>query len=85
MNVGVRELKAKLSHFVSQAASGERVVVTDRGRPVAELVPIAQPSDLQRGIEEGWVEPPARTELNNPLLLEAMQSTASVLAEDRGD
>lgn len=37
--VGVRALKARLSEFIRQAALGERILVTDRGRPVAELVP----------------------------------------------
>ena len=32
MSVGVRELKAHLSEFLSRAASGEEIVVTDRNR-----------------------------------------------------
>ncbi len=39
MQVGIRQLKAQLSALVDRAASGEVVIVTDRGRPVAELVP----------------------------------------------
>jgi antitoxin (DNA-binding transcriptional repressor) of toxin-antitoxin stability system len=35
--VGIRELKAHLSHYVRRARQGERVIVTDRGREVAEL------------------------------------------------
>ena len=35
--VGIRELKAHLSHYVRLARQGERVIVTDRGREVAEL------------------------------------------------
>ena len=38
MNVGVRELKAKLSEYLGRAASGEEVVVTDRGRMVADAI-----------------------------------------------
>lgn len=38
--VGVRELKAHLSSNVHAAAAGARIVVTDRGRPVAELGPL---------------------------------------------
>jgi antitoxin (DNA-binding transcriptional repressor) of toxin-antitoxin stability system len=33
--VGVRELKSRLSEFLRRASEGERVVVTDRGRPLA--------------------------------------------------
>jgi prevent-host-death family protein len=38
-NVGIAELKAKLSHYLTQVRAGQEVVVTDRGRPVARLVP----------------------------------------------
>ena len=36
--VGLRELKARLSHYVERARQGQRVLVTDRGKPVAELI-----------------------------------------------
>jgi antitoxin (DNA-binding transcriptional repressor) of toxin-antitoxin stability system len=35
--VGLRELKAKLGEYVRKAAAGEVVLVTERGRVVAEL------------------------------------------------
>src|SRR5579875_680658 len=37
--VGLKVLKNKLSEYVRLAAAGETVVITDRGRVVAELVP----------------------------------------------
>jgi prevent-host-death family protein len=37
--VGIRELKNRLSHYVRQARAGQEIVVTDRGERVAELVP----------------------------------------------
>jgi prevent-host-death family protein len=40
MEVGIRELKARLSSYVARARRGESVVVTDRGRPVARLQPV---------------------------------------------
>lgn len=33
--VGVRELKNRLTHYLSEVKNGENVVVTDRGNPVA--------------------------------------------------
>jgi prevent-host-death family protein len=36
--VGIKSLKNKLSEYVRAAAAGETVLVTDRGRVVAELV-----------------------------------------------
>jgi prevent-host-death family protein len=40
--VGVRALKQNASAVVAEAAAGEVVTITDRGRPVARLVPLAQ-------------------------------------------
>ena len=41
-NVGVRELKSRLSEYLRRVAAGERLVVTDRGRPVATLAPFEE-------------------------------------------
>ena len=38
--VGVRALKQNASAVVAAAAAGEEVTITDRGRPVAQLVPL---------------------------------------------
>lgn len=46
--IGIRELRQHASRWVRRAASGESFEVTDRGRPVARLVP---PLTLQ-GIEK---------------------------------
>jgi prevent-host-death family protein len=37
--VGVRELKNRLSHYIKLARDGERIVITERGKPVAEIGP----------------------------------------------
>ena len=39
--VGVRELRQHASRYLERVARGESLEVTDRGRPVARLVPIA--------------------------------------------
>ena len=38
----VSELKASLSRFLARVKAGEEVIVTERGRPVARLVPAAR-------------------------------------------
>lgn len=38
--VGIRALKQNASAVVAEAASGEIVTITDRGRPVAQITPI---------------------------------------------
>lgn len=39
--VGIRALKQNASAVVAEAAAGELVTITDRGRPVAQLGPVA--------------------------------------------
>ena len=41
MDVSMRELKARLSHYLKLATYGEQVTVTSRGRPIARLLPAA--------------------------------------------
>jgi prevent-host-death family protein len=50
----VRALRADLAASVRRASSGERVVVTVSGRPVAQLGPLDDPAP-------GAVIPPRRT------------------------
>ena len=38
--IGVRELRQHASRYLAMVARGERIEITDRGRPVAALVPI---------------------------------------------
>ena len=38
--VGIKELKAKLSSYIDLVERGEEVVVTERGREVAVVIPI---------------------------------------------
>jgi len=61
--VGLKVLKNKLSEYVRLAAAGETVVVTDRGRTVAEIVPPRNQRDesfVERGVREGWLTPAKR-------------------------
>jgi prevent-host-death family protein len=41
----VSELKASLSKYVARVKSGEEVIITERGKPVAKLVPILADED----------------------------------------
>ena len=47
---GVAELKARLASYLKQVKSGNEILITDRGSPVAKLVPIdtAQKRDDRR-------------------------------------
>lgn len=66
--VGVAQLRQNLSLYLRRVAEGERLVVTDRNRPVAELGPAPSTGpDLDRLIAEGRVSPPRRSGLPEPL------------------
>lgn len=84
MSVGVRELKANLSEYLGRAASGEQIVVTDRNRPIARIVAYVESSEIDRGVDEGWIEAPRRTRLADVRRSRSERSTIDVLDEDRG-
>jgi len=84
IDVGIRELKAKLSEYVATAARGESITVTDRGKPVAQLTGLDAHSAIERGIDEGWIEAPLRRGLAPIARFKSATSTAAALDDDRG-
>ncbi|MEO6028950.1 MAG: type II toxin-antitoxin system Phd/YefM family antitoxin [Candidatus Binatia bacterium] len=63
--VGLKTLKNKLSEYVRLAAGGETILVTDRDRVVAELVPpqhgraeFLDDANLAEAVRKGWLTPP---------------------------
>ncbi|MEZ4457590.1 MAG: PIN domain-containing protein [Gemmatimonadales bacterium] len=63
--VGLKVLKNKLAEYVRLVAAGETVLVTDRERVVAELIPprtgrsdMASDALLAEAVRKGWVTPP---------------------------
>ncbi len=57
MEVGVRELRNNLSRYLDRVRDGEEVVVTNRGRAIALLLPVGTERVLDRLIAEGAVTP----------------------------
>ena len=51
--VGIKVLKNKVSEYVRLASGGERILVTDRDRVVAELVP-PRPAAWSPSTTPGW-------------------------------
>lgn len=56
-HIGIRALKQNASAVVARVAAGESLVITDRGRPIAQLVPLREPA-LERLVTEGIALPP---------------------------
>jgi antitoxin (DNA-binding transcriptional repressor) of toxin-antitoxin stability system len=92
--VGIKELKNRLSEYVRLAPAGERVLVTDRDRVVAELVAprpgtpdVVSDVALAEAVRAGWLRPPVLPAGTIPPRAPAA-SLAELLAEldeDRGD
>jgi prevent-host-death family protein len=56
--IGIRELRQHASVYVDLAEKGYTVDITNRGRLVAQLVPVREPgSPLERLIAAGIIEP----------------------------
>lgn len=68
--VGIAELRQNLSRYLRRIEQGERLIVTDRNRPVAELgPPPTTGAALDRLIAAGRVSRPLRRGLPGPLEL----------------
>ena len=88
MEIGIREVKARLSEYVSRVAAGETITVTDRGQPRAMLVPIESADRVDRGIQEGWItrrstRQPGAAKPHTPSAGTARSE--EIIADDRGD
>ena len=46
-SIGIRELRQQASRYLREVQRGETIEVTDRGRPVARLIPVPRASDLE--------------------------------------
>ena len=84
MDVGVRDLKQRLSEFLDRAARGEVIRVTDRGRPKAILAPLPGFDRLVLGIEQGWIRAGVLSKPRPMKRVTAQRPSAESLDEDRG-
>jgi prevent-host-death family protein len=85
--VGVRELRQNLSVYLERVRAGERLEVTDRGQPVAALIPLPTPATaLERLVATGRVRPPDADLLELPVPKGRPSTAASdALAEQRDE
>lgn len=84
MEVGVRELKQRLSECIERAAQGESITVTDRGRPKAVLGPVPGIGRIEQGIAEGWITAGSGGALSAVKRAVPRRSVREVIDEDRG-
>jgi prevent-host-death family protein len=87
-SVGIRELKNRLSEYIQRVKAGERIIITERGKPVGQILPVqAEHSDrLANLVEAGLVEwngqplPPYEPKAVN----RSNRLVSDLVAEDRG-
>jgi len=77
--VGIRALKQNASAVVAQAATGETITITDRGRAVAQLTPIPS-SRLAELTEAGHARRPRRDIATLPAPKPGPDLTADLIA-----
>jgi prevent-host-death family protein len=83
--VGIRDLKNNLSTYIDRVRSGEEVVVTDRGRPVARLSAVDSSTDkLAELVAAGLVRAPTRTTRRRPRVrIQAKGPVSDLVAQQR--
>ena len=94
-SVDIKMLNSRLNEYVRLAASGETVLVTDRGRVVAEIgppkvtgSPILADAPLAEAVRKGSLTPPllpGAGELPTPQPVAPLEDLLSELDDDRNE
>jgi prevent-host-death family protein len=93
--VGITDAKNRLSALIDGLRGGSRVLIVDRGRPVARLEPVTSGKDEQDGriarlVREGVLRPasarmPQSLLTEQPPRMKSGASAVAVLIEERRD
>lgn len=89
----VTNLKASLSGYLAQVKSGEEILVTERGRPIARVIPYLRSQDpessLELQIQSGLIRSgdgrSIRDALHTAGRIPTQQSVVEALLEERED
>jgi prevent-host-death family protein len=82
--VGVRRLKNDLSRYLRKVREGTTIVVTDRGEPIARIVPAGIPDDVARLVTEGRITwSGARVRPAKPVRIAPGPPVSDYVSEDR--
>jgi prevent-host-death family protein len=81
--VGIRELRDNLSRYLDRVEEGEEVVVTDRGRAIARLLPMDGERTIDRLVARGLVTPATRRRRARPKPLSTVGPVSDLVAEQR--
>ena len=89
--VNVAELKATLSRHLKKVKRGEEVLITERGKPIAWIVPYSRagtiPDEYAELIRTGQMRPPRKRQpdefWDEPLVPDPDDSVLKALLEER--
>ena len=81
--VGIRELRDHLSKYLEQVQAGQELVVTDRGRAVARVLPMTGERTIDRLIREGTVTPARTRRRSLPAAIKSKGTVSDLVAEQR--
>lgn len=81
--VGVRELRDHLSRYLDRVRDGEEVVVTERGRAIARVVPISGERTIDVLVREGLVTPAKRHARRRPDAVTTAGAVSDLVSEQR--
>ncbi len=87
---GIKEIKNNLSRFLAQVKSGDEVLITERGKPIARISKENQgENDLRRAlhplIQQGFLVMPSRNIVREPQprITTPGKPVSEMIAEDR--
>ncbi len=85
--IGIAEFRRDLKRYLDVAASGEEVVVTDRGTAVVRLTGIDSASIMEELYRSGLITPPRSSDRFDPAEIEPIHATGDVsgLVSDQRD
>jgi len=90
-SAGIAELKAAFSEYLARVKAGEEVLVTEHGRPIARIVPLAaaEAPGVEELVRAGILRAPDRRLGNDffrlPRPRDAAASARAALADERED
>ncbi len=87
VDVAISRLRAELSGWIGHVRAGDEVVVTDRGVPVARLLPINAAPLIEQLTEQGILGRPQRAErpdAQRVVRARATEPVSDLVGEQRG-
>ncbi len=92
VQAAVSQLKASVSEYLARVKAGEEILITDRGTPIAKIIPLNRGADMMSGrmalleraglLRVGKGEAPAEL-WDSPGLPDSSGRTLALLLEER--